>query len=266
MKYEHKFPEFKNLSDKTLQGMTLRDLIAQDVKGLSLKAIFNMPYDVKQIAGGSTGVTVKGKSIHLDYLKMIKSGGREWKFESLKNGGKFSFSDVKSNSWYSKAVNAVSEGGMFSGFSDGAFKPDKAMSLAELFKVIAIGSGELNSNHPVYWAAGYVAFAKANGLVLSDVEETSKYWDTPATREQAVYALAVAANNLDKKEVNDTIKSDSIKDWNSIDSRMREMIRFAYNAGIVRGNEDGTFNPKSKITRAEISQILYNINWTKPKK
>lgn len=86
MKAEHvvDFGNIDSITDETLAGMTLPDLIAQDAPGLSLKVKFNMPYEVKQVGGSNEGVTVNGKTIILDYVKMIKSGDNEWGFDSLK--------------------------------------------------------------------------------------------------------------------------------------------------------------------------------------
>ena len=86
MQAEHvvNFDDINSITDSSLTGMTLPDLIAQDAPGLQIKVTFNMPYEVKQVGGGTDGVTVSGKTITLDYVKMIKSGDREWGFDSLK--------------------------------------------------------------------------------------------------------------------------------------------------------------------------------------
>lgn len=100
MKAEHvvDFGNIDSITDETLAGMTLPDLIAQDAPGLSLKVKFNMPYEVKQVGGGSKGVTVNGKTITLDYVKMIKSGDNEWGFDSLKTYSKQQTQPVPSQS------------------------------------------------------------------------------------------------------------------------------------------------------------------------
>lgn len=38
--------------------------------------------------------------------------------------------------------------------------------------------------------------------------------------------------------------------------------KYAKANGILNGNEKGEFNPKGKITRAEMAQILFNIKTT----
>lgn len=100
IKAEHvvDFGNIDSITDETLAGMTLPDLIAQDAPGLFLKVKFNMPYEVKQVGGGNEGVTVSGKTITLDYVKMIKSGDDEWGFDSLKTYSKQQTQSVPSQS------------------------------------------------------------------------------------------------------------------------------------------------------------------------
>ncbi|MEX1028656.1 MAG: S-layer homology domain-containing protein [Paenibacillaceae bacterium] len=259
MTYEHKFPEFNDISDETLQGMKLVDLIAQDVDGLVLNATFNMPYEVKQIKGSTEGVIVKGKKISLDYLKMIESGSREWKFESIDpnaDPNESFFSDIKKEAWYYEPVEAVVKVGILNGYSNGTFKPNNSLTLAELSKIIVACLGYDIPNNPKYWATGHVLFAQENGFVLSKAEVTAKNWDVPATREQVVYAITLATG---LQGATGNVKSQDIKGWSNIDPVMQSTILAAYNAGIVKGTPNGSFNAKGKITRAEMAQILYNI-------
>jgi len=80
---EHIWPD--KVTNDSLAGMTIMDLVAQDIDGLVLKVTFEMPYNVVKTSGGNSGVTVNGKTITLDYLKMIKSGDKSWTFESTKD-------------------------------------------------------------------------------------------------------------------------------------------------------------------------------------
>lgn len=265
MKPKHILPELKNLTEESLEGMTLADLIAQNADGLNLKVTFNMPYEVKQVKGGTDGVVVKGKKISLDYLKMIKSGSRDWSFESLNpkvDMNRPLFSDVSNSDWYANAVKAAYDAKVMVGFN-GAFKPNNPLNLSELTKIVAAGLGYDIPNNPVYWAMGHVLFAQENEFVLSKAEPTAKNWEVPATREQVVYAITLATNN---RPATGNVKAEDIKGWENIDPKMQSTILAAYNAGIVKGDANGSFNAKGKITRAEMAQILYNIKWTVPEK
>lgn len=268
MKAEHILPDVKKITEESLYGMTLPDLIAQNVDGLNLKATFNMPYNVKQVSGGKTGVTVNGKKITLDYIKMIKSGDRKWEFEMIKKVKQDIFTDVPSSKSYANAVNAVADGGLLAGLSgygagDGKFHPTKDITLAELCKIIVNGLGETDlKNDSKYWAKNYINYAKSYGIVLSNASVIKKNWDKPATKEQVVYAIAIAAN---KQYSSSNISIDTIKDWTKINSKMRGYILWAYDLGIVNNKSDGTFGPKDTVTRAELCQMFYNAYWTVPK-
>ncbi len=262
MKAEHLMPELKDVSDETLNGITLRDLVAQDVDGLMLKLTFNMPYNVVQVSGGSNGVVVEGKKITLDYVKMIKSGDHEWAFDSIKIVKPNAFTDVPSDAWYANAINAVADGGIINGYGDGRFYPNEALTYAQLCKIIISGLGDKIDIDPEYWAKNYIERNQYVGYVLSDAPATKENWDVPATREQAVYAITMAFN---RQMGFNKINGEDIKDWSKIDPKMKDVILWAYTADIVSGRPDGTFGPKDSITRAELCQMLYNIHWTVPK-
>jgi hypothetical protein len=263
MKAEHVLPKsVKSITDASIAGMTLPDLIAQNADGLILKVTFNMPYDVKQVAGGTTGVSVSGKTITLDYVKMAKSGDHAWTFDSVKSIPKDAFKDVDPKAWYADAVNALAAGGIVNGDGKGNFDPNGNLTLAQLCKIIAVGHGENLGNANGYWAANWINYAVSHGYVAARGAVSGKNWDVQATREQAVVALTLASG---RQVGSDAIKSGSIKDWNSITAANRETVLWAYNLGIVQGNPDGTFKPKSSITRAELCQMMYNAHWTVPK-
>lgn len=255
MTAKHVMPSFENISRETLQGMGLKDVIAQNVDGIVLKAAFNMPYTVTQINGVNDGVTVNGKTITLDYLKMIKSDCHEWIFDSIKsNSVEKIYNDVNLNSWYFKAVNTISNRNLMNGYN-GNFYPNNQLTLAELCKIAANVSGEDIENDSEYWAKNYIEFAQYNNLV-PNMPITKENWNVPATREQAVYAITIAANTMNRIKITNSLE---IKDFNSISQSMQETILLAYDLGFVNGSNDGSFNPKNNITRAEICQILYNI-------
>jgi len=262
MKPEHILPKFNDITNKKLEGMTLFDLIAQKAEGLHLKATFNMPYDVKQVKGGTAGVTVSGKKITLDYLKMIESGTKEWEFESIKPIVQKTFKDVPKTHKNYDAINSVVQGGIMWTSKDGYFNPNKYITMEDLARIVTSGLGKSIATDKTYAYKNHIKFMQKYNFFLSKAEATSKNWNVPATREQVMYALVygdnaqMGSNNVDES---------NIKDWNAIDSRMRDMILWGYITGVIDPEKNETFNPKAKVTRAEIAQILYDMYWTVPK-
>jgi hypothetical protein len=56
-----------------------------------------------------------------------------------------------------------------------------------------------------------------------------------------------------------------IPDYFDIDPSLRTYVESAYSAGVIRGMSDGKIYPKEYVTRAEICQMLLNMNWTEIK-
>lgn len=57
----------------------------------------------------------------------------------------------------------------------------------------------------------------------------------------------------------------AIPDASEIAADYLDDIKVAYKVGLCSGSDAaGTFNPKANITRAEVCQLFYNINWTAP--
>lgn len=82
-----------------------------------------------------------------------------------------SFSDVAAGSWYNVAVSTLTNAGILNGYPDGTFQPNKAITRAELAKVIALFAdlkeGSIRfldiRNH---WARPYIELAAGNGWIL----------------------------------------------------------------------------------------------------
>ena len=50
-----------------------------------------------------------------------------------------------------------------------------------------------------------------------------------------------------------------------ISDKYKALILQAYNSGITTGvNEQLKFSPKNKLTRGQVCQLFYNVNWTTP--
>lgn len=87
------------------------------------------------------------------------------------------FSDVSSSAWYYDAVQMCAKAGIVSGYPDGSFKPDQAVTRAEFFKMVAmLYSDTLNT--PItggifndingHWAEKYINLLQKLGIVKGD--------------------------------------------------------------------------------------------------
>jgi len=82
------------------------------------------------------------------------------------------YSDVALAQWFNNAVSTTTNADMFIGFPDGTFRPNNAITRAELAAVIARMMGVTNSGDPKFndidghWAQGYINAAAQNGWAV----------------------------------------------------------------------------------------------------
>ena len=82
------------------------------------------------------------------------------------------YSDVALAQWFNNAVSTTTNADMFIGFPDGTFRPNSAITRAELAAVIARMMGVTDSGAPLFndidghWAQGYINAAAQNGWAV----------------------------------------------------------------------------------------------------
>lgn len=87
----------------------------------------------------------------------------------------FAYSDVKEGTYVSEAVTVLSDLGIFNGYVDGSFKPENAVTRAEMAKLIVAMQGRIDSvagkavtkfsDVPAtHWASGYIAAATGTAI------------------------------------------------------------------------------------------------------
>jgi len=103
------------------------------------------------------------------------------------------YSDVQLDAWYARGVEAATRRGLFNGYEGGRFRPDQAITRAELAAVISRFL-ELSERSPVkesfkdiddHWALGYIAELYRNNVVTGYRDSTFKP-DAPLKRSEAV--------------------------------------------------------------------------------
>ena len=179
--------------------------------------------------------------------------------------GKYLFDDVPHSAWYFDAIDycfhsidSLTTQGLVAGYSDGTFKPDRALTYAEFCQIIARAdraeTGAING----YWAGKAIQYCKDCNFIKDLGPITAANYDVPIPREVAV-AGVYRMTRAFLPEKNTSITEDNIPDYFSIDEDYRNDILCAYQTGLSHGSEsNGTFNPKSTLTRAEICQLFYN--------
>ena len=108
--------------------------------------------------------------------------------------GEPSFPDVKVGSWYEEAVNALAAAGFLAGYSDGTFRPNRAVTRAECAAILAKLSGETAAEPATFpdvqthWAREAIALAQEKGWVSGYTDGTFRP-NSSVTRSEAVVML-----------------------------------------------------------------------------
>lgn len=171
--------------------------------------------------------------------------------------GRKNFPDVKPGSWYYEDVTEMAGAGILSGYEDGAFRPDKTISGAEFVSICA-RCRELSPSQGQcgHWAAGMAQAALEQGWYdWDELPPTGETYNRPITRQLAVKILMKAFLPGATGDYN--TESQKIRDFSQLDGRYYETVLAAYALGIAKGDPDGSFRPKSGLSRAEACSFIF---------
>ncbi|MCT4591994.1 MAG: S-layer homology domain-containing protein [Candidatus Gracilibacteria bacterium] len=171
------------------------------------------------------------------------------------------FLDVNENHKNYKAIKYMKDQDIITGYSDGRFRPDDSVNRVELLKMIiesqpndfTLSSSDASCFTDVNegeWYAPYACYAKKNGWVKGYKDNSFKP-NAKLNKAEAVKIILLSYG----------LRSDSYKYSSFVDVDENEWyfgyIEKAVEQGIV--DDDGDyFNPAKSVTRAEVSQFIYN--------
>lgn len=183
-----------------------------------------------------------------------------------------SFSDLEKFPWAEKHIASLASMGIFDGYEDGTFKPNKnvsrldavvtavrLMGLREQAESDTEKSSKINfqdadllyKRYPN--AVGYVSVALKNDLFIET--EMKLQPESPADRLWTTIMLVKALGLED--EARQKMNADlPFKDVDQIPAGARGYVAVALEKQIVYGNEKGMFQPNKPVTRAEIAAFL----------
>ncbi len=165
--------------------------------------------------------------------------------------------DIVPGAWYEAAVTEMYEAGVLKGYPDGTFGPDRTISAAEFIAVLArqVGLPETPAQTD-HWAAGLLETARNRGWYdWDELPPTGEGFDLPIVRQLAV---KVMMNALYPNAAYDfAAESGKLNDFSQLDGRYYNAVLGAYSIGLVTGDDNGNFNPKSGLRRSEACMLLY---------
>ncbi|CAM3428282.1 S-layer homology domain-containing protein [Marinicrinis lubricantis] len=183
-----------------------------------------------------------------------------------------SFSDLDKYPWAEKNIASLASMGIFEGYADGTFKPNKNVSRLDAvvtavrlmgLREEAESDAEMDSQinfqdaNLVYKrypnAVGYISVALKNDLFIET--EMKLQPEKPADRLWTTILLVKALGLEDeaRERVNEELP---FKDEDKIPAAARGYVAVALENGIVYGNDKGMFQPNKPVTRAEIAAFL----------
>lgn len=178
----------------------------------------------------------------------------------------YHFADVDSAAWYHLAVDYVVENGLMSGYGNGLFGPNDALSRAQLAQILynqegqpgVTGGSSFADVADGAWHGDAVTWAAANGIVTGYGNGLFGP-DDPITREQ----LAVMLWRYARFKGYDTTQGGMVirefSDYESVSGYAMDAMTWAVNTGVISGYEDQTLRPQANATRAQAAQMLKNF-------
>ncbi len=173
------------------------------------------------------------------------------------------FRDVKEKNWFYSAVKEAYSRGIMGGVSDTEFSPNGELSRAMLVTILGrmAGAGKTDFSPDTFpdtkkstWYSPYVGWAMETGLV-GGYEDGTFRPDAPVKRQELakIVVLFIEKQMLTSDAaplIEKFADSDSFAPWSA------EYVEKLRKTGLVGGDSQGNFNPKSPTTRAEFATIL----------
>lgn len=166
-----------------------------------------------------------------------------------------------SGHWSESFVTSLVNQGVISGYPDGTFKPDKAISSSEFLSLIlkAIGETPSAAQSGEAWDAPIIKLAIEKGIIKSD--DTFALTNQELTREETAYILY---NTLSQKE---SFKYDQcytpildqvIFDHGTISAKYRDAVYSMLQKGVLTGNQN-YFYPSQNFNRGGACVVIERV-------
>ena len=180
------------------------------------------------------------------------------------------FKDLNKNADYYEAVKWAIDEGYMSGMSAKTFSPNTTLTRAQFATLMAGFDGadlsaykgkkvfdDVKTNA---WFAATAAWAYENGI-MSGTGNNKFSPNTVITREQIALLIknyvSFKGIYLEKVTPETRLLDRGTK---RASSWAKEAVEYAYKNDYMQLDEQGRFNPKNKVTRAEAAVILYSLN------
>lgn len=211
--------------------------------------------------GGGGAVSSGATSPGISTGTVATTSGNDASIGSVQNGAETvrqDYTDIGSH-WCGEYVRHLSEKGIISGYDDGTFKPDKAVTRAEFTKLVVSALGfkiegdcDFSDVSKDSWYYGYISTGVKNGLV-NGYENQFKAEELILRQE----AAAIIFRAIGTGEAGD-LTSLSYKDAADIADYAQEAVAVLTEKGLLSGDGE-YFSPRKSTTRAEAAAMIYRL-------
>lgn len=180
------------------------------------------------------------------------------------------FTDVSRNNWAYYAITYLKEKGWIQGKSEGLFAPQENLTRGEMATIVCrmlnLNVNEENTFHRFsdinnHWAKEYIIRISELGIV-NGYEDGSFKPDNLITRGEV---SKIISKVMELEEFKKQHSREYFEGGNTIFMDLNgrewcaEYVKVLASKNILKGYPDGTFRVNNVITRAEISQVIYNL-------
>lgn len=167
-----------------------------------------------------------------------------------------SFSDVSSSASYSEAVGYLASQGAVTGYSDGSFRPDDAVTYSDMVAALVKVSGA-NVETSQYASYSYQHGWSSNSeftIYGSGIAKT-------ATRQAGARILVgyLGVTPYDYRMYTTASYADESSATEVYTTNYRDYVRAGYELGLFTADANGRFNPTASLTRGDFCEALYRI-------
>ena len=255
--------------------LTLADALLSDTDGKALPLSYSLPALIAQGSGSDSG-SGSGSDAEKPGTDNKKSEDdkksededkpedeekpADGAQEEVKSG---SFRDVTSTHWAFASVERAAEMGLVTGYSDGTFRPDAAVTRAQFVLMLwrmcgkpAAAKAASFADASADWYQDALSWAVENGYV-NGLSDTRFGPDAPITRQQAMAILFRLNGGQSGTELTLTgIYEQTFADSTTIASWAKDATWWAVYHELVSGVGGSRIAPEANASRAQIAAIL----------
>lgn len=173
------------------------------------------------------------------------------------------FNDLETVSWAQEAITYLAERGIVAGRGDGIFAPNDGVTREEMVKLIVTAFSDENGGVACdfsdvsadRWSYPYIATAFNLGLITG--VDDSNFDPTGGIVRESLAVILYRAYNLAGKQID--ADNASFTDSGKIAGYAKDAVNAMVKLGVMEGMGDGTFSPKTVVTRAQAAKVIYKL-------